>query len=252
MKNLFRGASLFALLIGISEPAVAAIAIDGASNIGGGACGTVETLTLTTSQGSDLIEVAAVSRVNTGGLITVANVTGSGLTFSKRAAASGATTSYAYTDAEIWTATASAPLTNEVISVTYSTSAGECTSMAWGVSGGNTASPFDQNGSLPASAHSSSASATPSVGGVSTTNAQDMLVAITWNEFGNSPSPGSGYTSIGTPGGEIDAQYQVVSTPQSSVTVSFGAADAGKGFVMIADALVARKPQLMFLPSLPF
>lgn len=209
------------------------LAIDGTpQGVGGSGTGNIFKVTLNTSNGNDAILVAGSCRYSaTIDIIGIQST--SGLNYLKRKSLAATAGGY-HVDTELWYAEAPSPLTNEVISVTWSASGGTGNILAFAVSGASVSAPFDTNSSLPASA-SHSTSAVPSVGGVSTTASNTMLIGLTWTQ-GSPPSPGAGYTTVGSVF-ELDVQYQIVSTPQTGDTVSFGSGDGTTGFVMIADAL---------------
>lgn len=115
-------------------------------------------VTLSTTGTADFIFVACIHDNAT----VINNVTGTGLTFTKRASINDGNG-----DLELWCAPASAALSSEVITLTFS---GLCASVitAFGVQGVNA---FDSNGSIPGSNNFGSVT-------VSTTNSPDMILWI--------------------------------------------------------------------------
>lgn len=201
------------------------------------------TAKLTTTSANDII-VTLVCVVNNGGAATtVSSVSASGGTgtvgaWTKRfSSGSVLIGSGAHADLEIWWALASTTLSSMGITVNTNAPPGMVDFCTFAVSGANTTTPFDTNGSIPASATSQSSSATPSVGGVSTTNANTLLFAVT--AASNVGSPGAGYSSIDvTNVNSQDNEYQIVTAAQSSISVAFGSGDVGtEGFAIVADAL---------------
>jgi len=241
----------------IGTPAV--LAVDGfATGCFGGATQTAPcttgtssgSATLTTASSSDVV-VVLVSNEDTGNgiLRTVSGVSATGLTFAKRS--SGSISASPFSDAEVWYAIASSPLSSSVISVTLTGATDDASIIAFGVSGANTASPWDPNLSLPAGATGTTASF-PSVGGVSTSNANDMILGFTGVLTSSDPSfptetAGSGFNLVttqvngnGIGGSEASAEYKVVSAVQSASTVAFGTTtDSVDRWVMIGDAIQA-------------
>ncbi len=208
------------------------------------------TVTLSTTNANDVI---VVEETNENGpnaaVLTVSSVTASGLSFAQRSSFTlGAPT---YQDAEVWWAVASSPLASTVITVTISGTTDDASLVAFGVSGANTASPWDPNISLPATA-TGSPSTTPTVNGVSTTNANDIILGFQGNgnnagAFAVSETAGAGFTLIqdvanngAVNADDASAEYQTVSSAQSGVTVAFGTVmDTNNYWMMMADAIQA-------------
>ncbi len=208
------------------------------------------TVTLTTTTANDVIVVLATNEDATNSAIrTVSSVTATGLTFTKRSSLSlGSPT---YQDTEVWWAIASSALSAKVITVTLSGSTDDAALVAFGVSGANTASPWDPNVALPATATGNPAT-TPTVSGVSTSNANDMILGFQGNGNGaavtsTSETAGSGFTLIANinNNGAVNAddaaaEYKIVSATQSSISVPFGTATTANNYWMaIADAIQA-------------
>ena len=229
---------LAAALLLLSHSAWAQLALDGTGNgfEGQGSFTSVATTSpLTTTHSGDII-IAQINIVNTAAITqTITSVTGGGLTFTKRhSTGSLAVASGFQAQIDIWWAIAASPVSSTNFTANLSASVPQVGIVVFGVSGASTVTPFDTNASLPKVASSTSTSATPTATGVSTSASNTMIFASTLaNATGN---PGSGYTFIGTDG-ESDNEYKIVSSPQSSISVAFGAADAGFGYVIIADAL---------------
>ena len=205
------------------------------------------TVTLTTSLSNDVIVVMVEDEdVNNAVVRTVSSVTATGLAFAHRS--TGSINASPYTETEVWWAAAASALSSKTITVTLSGSIDDASIVAFGVSGANTATPWDANGALPATATGAS-SANPTVNGVSTSNANDMLLGFTGLSLPGSGTPatetaGAGYTLIQTQvnGGatgasEAAAEYKVVAATQSSVSVAF--ATANTNWIMTGDAIQA-------------
>lgn len=176
---------------------------------------------LTTSNPNDVICVAAFASHQ-----TIASVTSPHLTFTRRASVS---VPYA---ADLWVANAASPLAGEVITVTFSgASPYGSGAIAFGVSGGNPAAPWDTNGSLPATKNYYGGGAAVNV---STTSAVAMILGA--YRAGGSAAAGSGFTQIGliTGGHNFLAEYKLVAVAQSSLAVGL----TGTVWSGIGDALV--------------
>jgi hypothetical protein len=168
-----------------------------------------------------------------GAIRTVNSVTAAGLTFVQRSSKSIGTPTYQ--DLEVWYAIAASPLTAKVITVNLSGNTDDASLVGFGVSNANTVTPWDTNGALPATAIGNPGT-TPTATGVSTTNPNDMILGFQGNGNGVSTSAtvetaGAGYTLIGnndnegaTNAEDAAAEYKVVSSTQSSVSVAFGTA----------------------------
>lgn len=153
-------------------------AVDGTATNNG--TGTTLAVTLTTANPNDFIVIAF--HGNVGGT-TISSVSGSTLgAFTARGAALGGAHN-------IWTygKTAAGALTNEVITITYSTSQSFATALAWGISGST--STYDANGGLPATTTSSSDVL------ISTSNACDFIFAA-YYVASNAATAGSTWTAI--------------------------------------------------------
>ncbi len=204
-------------------------------------------VTLTTGKTNDII-VVAVNNENTanGVLRTVSGVTSTGLTFHNRSAVTQ--NSAPYEDTEVWWALASSTLSSASITVTLTGSIDDASIVAFGVNGANTSTPWDTNGAIPAY-NSNTASQAPSVSGISTSNAADILFGVNGDSVPGAGAPstetaGSGYTLIqtqvnsgGTGADEVAAEYQLVSSTQAGVSASFGVANTN--WTMIGDAIQA-------------
>ena len=114
------------------------------------------------------------------------------------------------------------------ITVTISGAVDDASIMAFGVSGANTATPWDPNVSLPKAATATTASI-PSVSAVSTSNANDMIFGFTGlltSSDASFPTETAGvwvcvdhFSQVngnGIGGSEAAAEYKVVSAAQSS------------------------------------
>ena len=114
--------------------------------------------------------------------------------------------------------------------------------VVYSISGANTATPFDTHAGLPYSASSSSAS-TPTVTGVSTTNANILLIGL---EGSRTTTPATVGTMAGTTGtllktqvagtdGSAATEYRTLTSAITSQSVAFGSSQTG--WAMIVDAV---------------
>lgn len=207
-----------------------ALSLDGhATAIATGA--TLLTPALTATLTNDII-VAAIflEQLPTGTAPTVSSVSGGGLTWTKRSSKSGLLrASNNPCDLEIWWAL-STGIFSGTITITPSVSIDNAACSVFGVNGANTSSPWDANVALPANAEGNTGTANAvTVSGVSTTNANTMLLQFMGGVNSTTETAGSGLTLIdsateagGTYAAAIASQYQVVSAAQSGASLSFG------------------------------
>jgi hypothetical protein len=113
-------------------------------------------------------------------------------------------------DLEEWYAIASSALQSDVITATYSANSGISDSLiAFGISGANTASPFDAGGPVYAANTATTASAS-----ITITHSNDMLLGLASNSQSSTYTAGAGFTIIGqtpTAAYAAGAEYGVVS-----------------------------------------
>jgi hypothetical protein len=94
----------------------------------------------------------------------------------------------------------------------------------FGITGANTATPFDTNSHLPATAYGTSSSK-PTVTGISTSYAYDMILAFEGQTSGTAQTVNSPFTAVqllnvNSLGNNVE--YEIVTSTQSSISVSFG------------------------------
>lgn len=144
---------------------------------------------------------------------------------------------------ELWYAIAPSALTSDNIVVSYDTLSNYAQSivLAFGVSGANTTTPFDPNGSLPDEKESPVARSSISSNPVSTTKAVTMLIALV-GAFGgiSTITDPTDFTNVEVdtshePAGSAD--YQNVSSPQSGLVVTW-TFDVNTRSSIITDAIV--------------
>jgi hypothetical protein len=247
---LFR-AAIFALCFWPSL-AWAALAVDAATPATGSvSTGTTISLSISTSGTNRLVVVEGHSERTVGqGSHATMSVSGGGLTWHARSQVvlDNAGVPAAYNDVEVWWAYAPTALTAAAITVTFSATVDGGTAVGSAVSGGpcTFASPWDANGSLPATATSVSTS-TLSVPGVSTTTANSMIIGVT----GSATATGivfvatSPFTMIGnaavnatTNASGTGIEQDVVAATQSAITVPMQNGGTVNSWQMIADAIV--------------
>ena len=128
------------------------------------------TVTLSTSSSPDVV-IAFVTTYVGSSSITVSSISSAHLVFTMRDLVSNTGNE----NLEEWYAISASALTSETITVTLSAS-GYSTVSIFGISGANTAPPFDNHAGLPASSKVNSGT-TPRIAGISTSNANDMILS---------------------------------------------------------------------------
>ena len=215
--------------------------------LGGAGSGNVTnsslTYNVTTWEPNDILVVAVFNENNgTGNPATVASITSSGLTFAQRSSVS-------QTDGggmEVWWALAATPLIAQSLTIAFTGTFDDASSVAYGVAGCATGAPWDSNGSLPQTASGFS------ITGFSTTSADDCLVTFVGSASGE-VNP-FGFTvivttsdSAGSWGTSITTGYQDVSSPQTNSSLAAG---TGTFAAFIADALTADSSEIDDSPSI--
>lgn len=243
MKRLLASVCAAALAFAPGLAAAAPPAVDGIATASG-ISSTTGTLSLTTTGANRLIVVPICWGI-TGTATGAASVTSPGLTFTKR---TGALIPSNWVGMEIWTAPAPTALTSATITVTMSNAVDDAAIGAFGVSGLNsTATPWDANGGLPLTAVSDTVNAQPTLGPISTTQANDMLLGFScasWTAASNENV--TGWTNIYKVHGPglnssfawLSVSYKTVTAPQSSLSIPFDATTATIN-VRYGDALTA-------------
>lgn len=225
------------------------ITLDGYAENGAAAGNqTSGTVTLSTTLSNDVVEVVIYANggSHSGSPHTVASVTSPNVTWTLRKRVDDTVNDHVL---EKWHGVASAPLTNELITFTFSSQLDNWAATARGWGGVNTSSPYTTNVSLPAGFEESGSSENPSISGCSTSEAQTVMVTDV-GDSGNSNhypsgSQPSGWTICGTqafaPGGvnfaETASAYQIETSVQTNLTVTWQVTVLQ--FCMIVDALVA-------------
>ena len=242
--------SILSLVAGFSFPVstYAALTLDGTPNTNTATGASTITVPLTTSLTNDIIVVDVHNEVTTsnGASVTVQGVTAPGLTFAKRSSVSDEGTTE-YNDLERWWALATSTFSG-TITVTFNATIDDASIVAYGVNGANTSSPWDADGPFSNTDASGSSGLTPTISSVSTAAANTMLLAVTangYNSGGYDQTAASGYsligttfTTAGTNSSSIGSEYQVFSSPQSNITVTFGST-YDKSYDILVDAIRA-------------
>ncbi len=199
------------------------LAIDGSNSAESGSASSIAA-TLTTSHTNDVI-IAYVSPVTQEPTAppTVSSISGGGLTWHSRETGAVEDGAEYYQNVDEWYAVASSTLSSATITATLSGTANqEVWITVFGISGANTASPFDPNTSVPAT---NAATSNPSTT-MSTSNADDMLIYACSAYAGSNPS---GWTSVEANNGySIDeyVAYKTVTSTQTNLATSCGGSDA--------------------------
>ena len=205
------------------------------------AAATTCSLAITTANTNDVIECVG-ENSNAGTTSVFADAGSAGLTFNTRVARvhAGANSLWGY----LAYTTSTATLSSESISYT-SASAASVSAICFGVSGASIGSPFDPAGDVP-DVTQSTANSAPSISTFSTTNANDFIVSsVAEGGTGQSGVP-SGFSVIcnavttcpTSQGSRTAAAYEVVSSPLSSVTITWPTSIAS-GWVIFVDAITA-------------
>jgi hypothetical protein len=185
--------------------------------------GSATTSILTTTTANDVILIA-VAYNNSSTLLSIADNSGVSSGWAKRAAGNDGSS----WKVELWRTTASAAWSGKTITLTFDVVPGFISSSAFGVSGANTGTPFDANGSLPV-VDATGAVSVP----VTTSNANDMIIGV---EFcGSGGGPQAGFTGIDN-ANFLTTEYMIVSTTQSALAIS---GDGSDNLILIGDAIQA-------------
>src|SRR5579872_1232757 len=212
-----------------------ALAIDGHVT-GSWVSGSSFTVTgLTTANAGDVI--VALIATKSSSLVTVSSLSTPGVVWN------GATrkklTWSSTDDLELWYGTAIGTLSSVTTTINLSgTPSAQARASVFGVSGADTSTITDSNASLPAT--NTGSSSVPTVTGVSTSNAKDMIIAGMALAGATTETAGTGFTlidALNASGLSIATEQEVVSATQSSVSVAFGTSVTT--WAMIVDAIKA-------------
>jgi hypothetical protein len=111
--------------------------------------------------------------------------------------------------------------------------------LVFGITGANTASPFDSNAVLPRT-NSNTGTSTPTVTGISTSNANDMILAFEGQLSSTTQTAGSPFQSIASllrnsNGEGCNVQYEIVTQTQTNISAQFG--QSVSNWVMVVNAV---------------
>ena len=186
---------------------------------------------LTEGQANDVIVLYVVL---TSGSTASSSVTDScGKTWAKRL---GSTWSGGTFGIEEWYTTSTA-VYNCTITVSYATSS-TWRLLGFGVNGANLTTPFDPGVSAPATAAGSGGTTLAPTTGLTTTNANDMLISV-FRAAGNAgtiTNP-TGFSPLATAGTAEQAAYQVVSATQANVKPQWSFTTGSQNTVALYDAI---------------
>jgi hypothetical protein len=187
------------------------------------------TITLTTAKANDVLYL---SWVGSGG-VTVSSVTSSGTSSWTQRADILTDGPWGNHHLQTFYATRSTSGTTTItISLNGASGTSRCAAVAFGISGADTASPFDGN------SRTQTGFGTTATVSITTANANELVIGTLGAETTNNPTVGTGFTLIRTQaasGSRLTSdEYRIISTPQTlaaSYTISY--ADWG----MIAEAI---------------
>lgn len=167
-----------------------------------GTATTVAASVTTTVADTIVIAVISAYHIQSGGTAkTVTGVSGGGLTWARRSAQSIPTTNGSIlVSTEVWWAHATGALTAQSITATFDSAPNQRSEMmVFGVSGSNHLSaPWDVNGGLPATTHSTGTGLTNPSASITTTSTSSMLLGfLAYAKNGNADNTvGSGFSNI--------------------------------------------------------
>jgi|SRR5581483_3427093 len=182
-------------------------------------------------------EVFIVATVNPQGA-TISSITGGGLTWAKRTSA----TSVGNGNIEEWAAKATGALSGVQFTINFASSVTFVTSDLFAFSGEDTSTIWDSNGAVPANNTSNPVS-------ISTSNANDAIIAGARMSSTASPTAGTGFTRISGADFQL-TEYEIVSATQSGLSCDTGGSAASNG--MVADALMQASGGASVKPPWPF
>lgn len=212
---------------------------------------TAITVALTNTNGNDVIIVCASIH---GSGSAISSITASpALTFTKYAAYSGPSSTNPFL--ETWYAVTGATAFSGNITITPNSSEKLMSVVVFSISNANTSTPFDNNSSLPAEA-TGSAAGNMTVSGISTSNANDMIIAFNGTVASPTITFPTGYTAI-QPGltKETDnVGYKIVTSTQTNISVTFQQNTANNWNMMVfaiqqASGAVAATPSVILTPQ---
>jgi hypothetical protein len=198
------------------------------------ASGTIITTSSMKAQANELIIVEITANYNTGSSVNIADNFSSHLIYHLR-------TSLGISGEKIWeyyAVTDSAHTGSFTLTITM-TYAHAYVVQAFGIIGANTANPFDTNTGLPYT-NSNTGSSAPKVTGVSTSNANDMILGLEGQSSSTAQAAGTGFAApsalLHNANNEgNNAEYEIVTSTQSGASVTFN--NSVSTWIMIVDAV---------------
>ncbi len=195
--------------------------------------GTIITISLTTTKSNDLLYVSIVD----GNSFTVSSITSSpSLTWTQRLNIAFSSSRDLETWYAIWSSSGTITITITLTGSTFGAA------VAYGISGANTASPFDTNALIPRSA-SGTAGTTATVT-ISTSSANDFIIGAAGILGNPALTTGTGFTLVltqtvgtGANARETSDEFQTVSTTQTNLAVSYSWTGT-QDWAIIGDAVV--------------
>lgn len=207
-------------------------AVDGTNTAGGSG---VSTVALTTTQSNDVI-IVTVGGANTGTAGAGVTVSGCSLSWTQKSFSNDGTSGR---EVQLWYAIAATPLSACTITATANGSWTLTGITAMGISGANTSTPFDPNGASSGTA--TGVTSNPTVSGISTSNANDILIGGVVAGGSGPPTAGAGFTQLWNSSAVtpvLASEYEVVSATQSGISLTFGGLNgAGVVWAMLAAAV---------------
>ena len=215
----------------VTVSAAATFVIDSNGSSSSTSSATVTVSSLNCASGDVVIVLASSSGSN-----TISSVSSGGLTWTLRTSVSQ------NGHDRIWEYYAVSTSTLTSVTVTFgSTDSSGLNVVVFGISGANTASPFD----ISAKTAYASTTGAPTVTGVTTSNAHDMIIGLEGHRSTTDATAGSIASTTGTlikaqhsGSSGTAAEYRIVSTTVSSQSVAFGTVSTND-WAMIVEAIKA-------------
>ncbi len=195
--------------------------------------GTTIAVSLTTTKSNDLLYVSVVD----GNSFTVSSITSSpSLTWTQRLSIAFSSSMDLETWYAIWSSSGTITITITLTGSTFGVG------VAYGISGANTASPFDTNALIPRSA--SGTAGTAATVTVSTSSANDFMIGAAGIQGTPALTTGTGFTLVltqtvgtGSNARETSDEFQTVSTTQTNLAVGYSWSGL-HDWAIVGDAVV--------------
>lgn len=184
-----------------------------------------------TTTNTNVVAVVFVLLNGSAAAVTVSSITDTaGLTWTLRTRLSAAGGD-AKQSVEEWWATSASALSSNVITLNLAGTMVFATASAFGISGADTTTPFDVNGSLPSSSATNNSTSVT----LSTTAANTMVLGCFREGSAGSPTAGTGYTQI-LGANFMLTEYQIFTSAQTSLAVT-QTTGSGTSNGIVADAV---------------